>query len=539
LARNRDAVEAYKRGVQVIESVRSRLREDRFRAGYIEDKYHVYTALVGLQLKLDEPRGAFIYSEKLRAYSYLDLLDRGRPPIPDAAQRQTESELLARVRQLEKALEEENAQPSPYQRREAVRVLSSELLDAERDYQSFIGDLQQTQPRYASARSLSIPSPEEIQSLLPEDTALIEYVVAPDSVAAFVVTTHSLRAKRLPLETQDLHSKVELFRDLVARREEDGWRKPAASLYAALIAPLKQAGWLLDIDRLYLVPHGMLHYIPFAALPHPSENGARYLAENYVLHYLPAATALAYPNERSKPTKGLLAMAPNCARLHHAREEARAVRDLFSEGSLALVGDGATESAFKHLAGQYAMVHLATHGVFNKLNPLLSGVELESDEREDGRLEVHEILGLRLRGDLVTLSACDTALGTGYFAEVPAGDDFVGLNRAFLFAGSRSVLATLWEVDDASTLKLMGRFYQRLQQVDPASALAEAQRDRIRDGGQEAHPFHWAPFVLTGGFSTKRLLTRKNESRVRVHEQAALTTLSPGLTTAGRRRLRP
>ena len=105
-----------------------------------------------------------------------------------------------------------------------------------------------------------------------------------------------------------------------------------------------------------------------------------------------------------------------------------------------MVGSGATESSFKRLAGQYEILHLATHGYFNKLNPLLSGMELEPDEHEDGRLAVHEILGLRLKANLVTLSACETALGSGYFTEVPAGDDCGAhpgfpLCRKYLVAG--------------------------------------------------------------------------------------------------------
>src|SRR3970040_718169 len=102
---------------------------------------------------------------------------------------------------------------------------------------------------------------------------------------------------------------------------------------------------------------------------------------------------------------------------------------------------------------------------------------------------------LRLRPRLVTLSACETALGASYFTEVPAGDDFVGLTRAFLFAGSPSVLATLWEVDDRSTLPLMKSFYRQWGQTDKARALAEAQRSRLNPGGPSRPPYFWAPFV--------------------------------------------
>ena len=498
LERNREAVHAYQRGVRVIEGVRSQLREERFRAGYIEDKYQVYVALVELQLKLEEPREAFLYAEKLRAQSYLDLLNRGLPPIKDEAQRQTEVELRERIRQLQRAIEEENTKRASQQRRRALEVFSSELTAAERAYEDLVDDLKRTQPAYASARSMTVPSAAQVQRLLPDDTALIDYVVAPDIVAVFVLTANEMRAKALPLRAMDLRAKVELLRELLTRKDSTDWQKPAKSLRRALIEPLEQAGWLEGMERLYLVPHAVLHYVPFAALSRRSKNGVRYLTEDYVLSYLPAATALAYRSKTKKPERGLLALAPERARLKYAQEEARSIAEIFAGRGLALVGSGATESSFKRLAGQYEILHLATHGYFNKLNPLLSGMELEPDEHEDGRLAVHEILGLRLKANLVTLSACETALGSGYFTEVPAGDDFVGLTRAFLFAGSTSLLASLWEVDDWSTLSLMRRFYRHLGHGDKAEALTEAQRAAVRASGPYSHPYHWAAFVLVG-----------------------------------------
>jgi CHAT domain-containing protein len=132
------------------------------------------------------------------------------------------------------------------------------------------------------------------------------------------------------------------------------------------------------------------------------------------------------------------------------------------------------------------------------MNPLLSNLALQADAANDGRLEVHEILDLRLRSQLVTLSACDTALGSGYFAEVPAGEEFVGLTRAFLYAGSPAVLATLWQVNDRSTLDFMRAFYQQLDVRGAATALAEAQRKMLHSGGRYSHPYFWAPFVLVG-----------------------------------------
>jgi CHAT domain-containing protein/Tfp pilus assembly protein PilF len=498
LGRQAAAVAAYRRAITVIEGVRSQLHEERFRAGYIDDKYQVYVDLVQLLLKMGRVEDAFLFSEKLRARSHLDLLNRGEPPVRNKAQRQKEQELRARVRQLQRAVQEESGRPRGERRHEALTLFSRELAEAERAYQNLLDDLRSSEPAYAAVRSLAAPSAEEVRRLLPGGAALVEYVVTEQEVAIFVLTGDTLRAKTVPVRRLDLRAKVELVRGLVARREGDQWRRPAASLTAILIAPVEEAGWLEGIDTLYLVPHGILHYLPFALLPRASSGGQRLLVEDFVLAYLPSAADLVpqRPTRASEAT--LLALAPGVSRLEYAQQEVRSISRFFPRGRLLLEGPRATEASFKTEAGSFSVLHLATHGYFNKLNPLLSGLELETGGREDGRLEVHEVLDMRLPADLVTLSACETALGSGYFAEVPAGDDFIGLTRAFLFAGGASVLASLWEVNDRSTPEFMEIFYRHLREGNKAAALATAQRGMLHGGGRYAHPYFWAPFALVG-----------------------------------------
>jgi CHAT domain-containing protein len=217
--------------------------------------------------------------------------------------------------------------------------------------------------------------------------------------------------------------------------------------------------------------------------------------------YLPAAAALLRETADTGAVRSLLAVAPSTGGLRHAPEEARAVGTLFGSQARTLIGLDATETRFKRMAGDYRVLHLATHGYFNAATPLFSGLQLEPEGSDDGMLRVHEILDLPLQADLVTLSACDTALGSGYFAELPIGDEFVGLNRAFLAAGSAAVMATLWQVDDRASVALMKRFYGRLtvpgDQRNPALALAFAQRE-LRRSPQLRHPYYWAAYVVVG-----------------------------------------
>ena len=500
LGRTEEAVASYRKAVDQIEGVRNQLREERFRASYLEDKYQVYVSLVQLLLRLGRTEEAFTYAEKLRARYYIDWINRGLPPIQDEGRRQAEIALGERVRQLQRAIEQEHARPAREQdqRRQALDLFTAELVDAERAYQNYLDTLSGSDPAYAAARALTTVSSGDVQRRLAEDEALIEYVVAEGGVSIFAIRSDGIHATTVPIRSIDLSGKVELLRDLIMREPASDWQAPAASLHQSLVAPLEQAGWLNGVRRLFIVPHGILHYVPFAALARGREKGARLVVSDYVVAYLPAAAALGDGTGNGDTSQSVMAMAPAPARLRYSQQEATAVARLFPKDRLLLVGSRATESAFKKSAGKYDILHLATHGYFNKFNPLLSGLELEPGGREDGRLEVHEILGLRLKAHLVVLSACDTALGSGYFAEVPAGDDIVGLTRAFLFAGSPSVVASLWAVNDRSTMGLMSGFYGQLAGSDKATALATAQRAAISRGGRYGHPYFWAAFVLVG-----------------------------------------
>ena len=355
LNQNKDALAAYEEAVKSIEQVRSELSEERFRAGYIEDKYQVYVALVQLLLKMGKTDEAFFFSEKLRARSYLDLLSRGQPPIRNDAQRQKESVLRNRIRELQRKLEEESGKPSPERRSEAFDLFSKELSEAEREYEAFLDDLLSTDPNYAATRTLKVPTRAEVKHQLSPDTALIEYVVAVDSLESFVLTANGLRAKSLPFGAPDLQTKIEFLRDVLLRKNTDEWKLPARSLYQILIGPIEDAGWLRSIKNIYIVPHSVLHYLPFAVLAksvrtasgseritdssrasfslandsQPSLGTAsisdRLLIDDYILAYLPAAAALVYGGKGNAASTSMLAMAPASTRLRYAQQESQNV----------------------------------------------------------------------------------------------------------------------------------------------------------------------------------------------------------------------
>jgi CHAT domain-containing protein len=157
-----------------------------------------------------------------------------------------------------------------------------------------------------------------------------------------------------------------------------------------------------------------------------------------------------------------------------------------------LLRDKASRSAFMSLAPAAQLIHVASHGEFDSSNPLSSGLLLAGDTRANGRLTVSDVYQLGLDAEMVTLSACETGLG-----RIASGDDVVSFTRGFLYAGSSSVLASLWQVDDDSTTFLMTRFYQHLRTMGRGAALRQAQLDTR---AKYPHPYFWASFYLTGAY---------------------------------------
>jgi CHAT domain-containing protein len=339
---------------------------------------------------------------------------------------------------------------------------------------------------------------QSVARRLGSEAAFIEYLVSDSTTLAFVVTSDTIVALDLGMRRQELARLVDFTRSVLTLRDSL-WRAPLRRLHAALIAPIEQTGLLTGKTQLVLVPQAELQYLPFAAL---MDGSGRFLVQRYELAMTPSASVWIALGDRpaGSPGAGLLAFAPQPAALPGSSLEVATIQRLAGADARVLTGRAATESAFRRLASTQRVLHLATYGVLNKQNPLFSFVQLAPDGAEDGRLEVHEVFGLHLTADLVVLSACQTGLGSGAFADVPAGDDWVGLTRAFLHAGARHVVATLWPVDDWATAALMERFYGfglSAAGTNPSHALAVAQRALIATPAT-APPFYWAGFVSAG-----------------------------------------
>jgi CHAT domain-containing protein len=303
----------------------------------------------------------------------------------------------------------------------------------------------------------------------------------------------------MPESAASLASRVQLARELLRRPGNDA-NGVLGALYDIVLGPVTRAGLLRDSTRLIIVPHGVLTYLPFAALL-DSKTG-KYVAEQHALLHL--ATSAALPVLRRGQSEELAGadmevFAPVPDVLPATRDEAEGIRKVM-RGSTAHIGARATEGRLREALQRGGIVHVATHATLNSRNPLFSHIQLVGSRNmlreDDGRLELHELLGLRLNATLVFLSGCETAVGGAWSTRFDTGEDYATIGQTFLFAGAQNVVATLWRIDDVGAAEFAKRFYEA-RSGDYVAAIATAQRQMINDA-RYGSPYYWAAYQVSG-----------------------------------------
>lgn len=491
--------------IEDAESTKSGLRLEESRSGFMADKWTAYTELALVEQARGRFGDAFAVSERMRARQLLDLLSRGRTQGSNAVSGE-EQDLRQQISMLTRRLEAWDSK-EPRSREPIISGASLEstrrqLDQAQKKYAQLLSIQRDRDPAYVSTVSATTRTWRDVASRLRPDQVLLEYMLTDSASTMFVVTSDTVTAIDLGAGRQEIANLVEFAGRAIgasSRGKLDLWRTPLRRLYAILIGPAAAKGYLRGKRTLIIAPHSELHFLSFAALLAP---GARdeFLVERFQVAYAPSATVWMRLGERRAGLQGrrVLAMAPNIGRLPGSRREVSAISRMYGSGSLVKLGADASPQALRSALPSVGTIHLATFGVLNKHNPLFSFVELAPSAGDDGRLEVNEVFGLGMTGQLVILSACQTALASGEFSDVPPGDDWLGLVQAFLQAGARSVVASLWPVDDNATSALMLQFHAQLSRgTSPVAALAQAQRVLLRDV-RTSRPVYWAAFTVNG-----------------------------------------
>lgn len=507
--------------VDIVERLPATLRPGPTALRLDEQISEVYDEIISLRIDQGRAEEAFDLSERQRARGFIDLVGTAEVPLPKSL-KAVEQLYRAYATALDtlRAAEASYGEAAPSDRaqlaaaREAARTAAE---DARRALEAKDVEL----PAYLAVRAAPYA---ELKALIPEGQAIVSWYPLDDRLLIFVARRDGLSVKATDVTRDRLLADVRLYRDEAINFHS--LQSAGRRLYDLLLAPVADA----LPERIAVVPAGPLHVVPVAGL----WDGKRWAVERWTVSYLPTANHLRFlqkvgplrprrataftwagmgPETQPPPgTKRYLRRLEEWQRLSEqwpglpfATKETESFQETFGAARVHH-GDTATVERFLAEAGEADLLHVATHAVHDESNPLLSFLQFGGRARnakgepelfpdfDRQRLSFFDVLGLRLSADLVSLSACETGLG-----DPAAGDGVVGLHRAFLTAGARSVVSSLWRVSDLSSGVLMKNFHRSLRTQDPAAALRAAQ---LRVMQHWPHPAYWAGFRLEGVMDT-------------------------------------
>jgi len=506
------ALAYYQQALHTLEQLRGHIAAES-RAIFLRDKADVYEGLVELHMAQNQFQAAFEIVEKAKSRVLTELIKDNldiRVRLRDEADRVWVEEYESlradynaycrRLSEGQESIVDDGSTPLTQVERAKVQQYK---LACEQRMNEITDFLHVRNAAYAEDVLLNPATNFELPTL-PSDTALVEYYMVQDRVMAFVLTATGT------VVVPDLTSVAVLTRALNLLRfslngatQKGTYSAKAATnttrllqqLYQNLLAPLDS--YLNGYQKLIIVPHASLHYLPFHAL---ADAAGCYLLERFEeISYLPCASLWNICHQRAAelqndlhPLSTLIMSYSNQGALPFTNQEGQLLAELLTANHQHSYRhyreQEATQARFVAEARQYKLIHLATHAQFRQDAPLFSSLSMA-----DGELTVQDFFNLELQASLIALSACDTGLGA-----VSGGDELLGLSRACLYAGASSLTLALWQVRDEAGAKLMLEFYSRLLAGETkAAALRHAQLALIHDP-EFQHPFNWAAFILIG-----------------------------------------
>ncbi len=523
-----ESLAIYDYAIEVIKILRKQYQEEQSKRVLGEISYKTFEGAIKTCYELFQQQPekallekAFAYSEQSRSSIVLAALNTGSAAyfagIPDSLV-DRELELKTTITFYEKKRREESrkaANASP----QLLDSYNNKIFNQKQTYNQLIQQFERDYPDYYRLKyaTTTIKTEEIQQSLLENDAALVEYFVADSSIFAFVINKEEVHFRAVPIDS--LLEKVSLFRTGIYRPYTDvntqseanylrflnQYTQTAHFLYKKLIYPIADK----LPQKVRIISGGVLNFLPFeallASLPAATQRLKKldYLLNHYEFSYGYSATLLQQIKKdgRENFSRGFVAFAPefkandrrNLRPLQHNIPEIKTLQALL--GGETFVGRAATRQRFIELVGAYQIVHLATHGKsdasFGDYSYL--AFTASADSTEGDLLYAKDIYNLPLYADMVVLSACET--GQGEFLK---GEGVVSLARAFFYAGAKSIVTTLWSIDDASTRKLIHLFYQNINKgLSKSAALRQAKIQYVEEESRP-HPFYWAAFITIG-----------------------------------------
>jgi len=530
------AVKSYKRAIDVIDQIRSQIFLDTYKASFVRDKLKVYEFLISLlyQMNVDDPSSShaeeiFHVLERAKSRAFLESLGESKIDIRESLSpglKKRENELSSQI----SLVIQELSRPDLSKKRR--KELLNKLRDREDDYISLISRMRVEVPELANLVSAEPCSVKQVQQHLDGKTALIEYFLGENESFMVFITKNEFGVYGLPSRSE-IEKSIKAYIKILSGppRGEFKGTLAAKRIYRELLYPAER-NIPESVESLIIVPDGILYSLPFETLiPDTQDQRSQddYLITKYKISYVPSSSALLFLSEnmaKSGNPKSLLAfgnpsyMLRDSSKGKKPKTEIQILRELYLDQGFDFsplpytereileistyfsadkkdiyLKDEAREEIFKEAPlKDYQIIHFACHGFLAEEFPFRSALvlSLDDDPQEDGFLQVLELYNLRLKADLVVLSACQTGKG-----RLERGEGILGLPRIFFYAGARSVMLTLWRINDESAATFMNLFYRYLSKGnDKAQALRLTKLDMINS--KFRHPFYWAAFILNG-----------------------------------------
>jgi len=459
-----NAVALYEKSIDLLEKMRTFSEREEIQMRFTGEREDVYGYMIAALLELNGIDNIFQYIERAKAYTLTNLLEKKRvfathKDLTEYQNLRTECDILysRKIRYIH------------WPDRLNVQLLHN---------QSLLEDMKKKirlkYPENADLLGFNTVDTQKIKNYL-QDSVFIEYYVFIDGVCA-VILGKDMKAAEVIGFTSDTVKRFDR-REFIKKFMDRKWSllRDTPELYTILFLPLEK--YLKEGQHICIAPHGVLHYVPFHAL----FDGEQYLIEKYKISYSPSAAVLRYCMERDikKSHQYFVTGGKNELMEEEACEVANLLKTPVYEP---------LRPVFEKNCGNKDIIHIACHGKFFTNDPFRSCIVFG-----DEPLDAHHIFNVNIHADLVVLSACETGV-----SEVGGGDELIGLTRAFLAAGAKSLIHSLWPVSSRSTKELMVKFYDNLltgqSKVD---SLRNAQLDLLHTE-RFTNPYHWAPFVLAG-----------------------------------------
>ncbi|WP_245896889.1 CHAT domain-containing protein [Kordia periserrulae] len=485
------ALETFTLADKLIDVIYVESREDLSKLFWRKKSATFYPKAVEVCYRLQQPEKAFFFMEKNKAMLLLenmtDATAKRLSKLPENVLIR-EQNLIKEIKTLESEI-----QATPHTNSTQIEALKNSVFNYKNEYNTFIDSLETNYPKYYTyKKNINIIALSEVQQNLQNDELILQYIIGKENGFVTLITAKKIQLQQLP-KTEVLQNLINSYKNAVSKPfvstdDKKEYEKVAQQLYQQLIPFAQEKS--IENKKITIIADGMLQYIPFEAL---LTDRKEYLIEKAQIQYNYSLSSAAQSRQNDTEIhKNFIAIAPTTFKneqfstLATSSEELKKLTNIFDATHFQY--EKASKAQFTSAYGNYKIIHLSTHGGIDNTVPWVAFY--------DEKLTLDELYFTKNRADLVVLSACKTSDG-----ELKKGEGVMSLARGFFNAGAKSVVSSLWDINEKASTEIIQEFYKNMVAGDTKSeALQKAKIAYIQNhkNTSEASPYYWSALTLTG-----------------------------------------